>query len=643
MGIWKENVMLRVLREHATSWMLRGLLVLVAVTFISWGGYSLIREKNVDYAARVNGEDIGLKEFTDAYQAAVKQYRDALGASFSEKMLDELKLKENIIEDLIGRVLILQEAKRLGLAVGDTELRDAIEAVPAFQVNGQFDQRTYERALQWNRATPEQFEQSQRTRLMMTKLVNVIRLNGGRISDDEVLEVYRFENERINLSFIKVAPGSFRGQVSVNEVEEKDYYQNHLEEFRIPTLVQVQYLTFRPADFEEKAQVTPDDLKRAYDRQKDRLKTPKRVKAREILVRVAPEDPTDKIEEKKKKAEGILEKARKTKDFAALARQYSESPTASKGGDLGWVQQGTLEAPLQSGLMSLKAGEVSGLVKATAGFYVLKADEVTEEKQRSLDEVKDQLLPLLRREKGKQEASRQAEDAFYTLFRSRDLENYAKEKALPVNTTGFFKEGDELPGLGKDPTFQSAAFALRKGEMSAVVTVPPNYCLLKLVEKKESRIPSFEEAREEVKKKMLAMKADEKARQVAEDLLKQIQSGKTMKEVAQERGFPVEETGLFLRSAGVIPKIGPVGEFGGELASLTEKNPVPKEVLKTQEGYFEAKLIAREPADESKFPSAKQDLERRLAYQKQEQFFKHWLDQLRQNAKIEVNKDIEKS
>jgi peptidyl-prolyl cis-trans isomerase D len=636
--------MLRILREHATSWMLRGLLVLVAVTFISWGGYSLIREKDVDYAARVNGEDIGLKEFTDAYQGAVKQYRDALGASFSEKMLDELKLKENIMEDLIGRVLILQEAKRLGLAVGDTELRESIEAVPAFQVNGQFDQRTYERALQWNlRATPEQFEQSQRTRLMMTKLVNVIRLNGGRISDDEVLEVYRFENERVNLSFIKVAPGSFRGQVSVNEVEEKDYYQSHLEEFRIPTLVQVQYLTFRPSDFEGKAQVTPDELKRAYDLQKDRLKTPKRVKAREILVRVAPGDPADKIEEKKKKAEEILEKTRKTKDFAALARQYSESPTASKGGDLGWVQQGTLEAPLQNGLMSLKAGEVSGLVKATAGFYILRADEVTEEKQRSLDEVKDQLLPLLRREKGKQEASRRAEDAFYTLFRSRDLENYAKEKGLPVNTTGFFKEGDELPGFGKDPTFQSAAFALRKGEMSAVVAVPPNYYLLKLVEKKESRIPSFEEAREEVRKKMLAMKADEKARQVAEDLLKQIQSGKPMKEAAQERGLPVEETGLFLRSAGVIPKIGPAGEFGGEIASLTEKNPVPKDVLKTPEGYFEVKLIAREPADESKFPSAKQDLERRLAYQKQEQFFKHWLDQLRQNAKIEVNKNIEKS
>jgi parvulin-like peptidyl-prolyl isomerase len=293
--------------------------------------------------------------------------------------------------------------------------------------------------------------------------------------------------------------------------------------------------------------------------------------------------------------------------------------------------------------MSLKAGEVGGLIKATAGFYILRADEVAEEKQRSLDEVKDELLPALKREKGKKEASRQAEDAFYALFRSRDLEGYAKERGLPANTTGFFKEGDDLPGLGRDPAFQSAAFALRKGEMSAVVNVPPNYCLLKLVEKKESRIPPFEEAREEVRKKMLALRADEKARQVAEELLKQIQAGKPMKEVAQGKGLTVEETGFFPRSAGVIPKIGPVGEFGRELASLTEKNPVPKEVLKTPEGYFEVKLIAREPADETKFPSAKQDFERRLAYQKQEQFFESWLGRLRQNAEIEWNKDIVKS
>src|SRR5512136_2217967 len=101
--------MLRILREHATSWMLRGILVLVAVTFISWGGYSLIREKKPTYAAMVNGDAIGMREYIDAYQNMIKQYRDALGSSFSDKMMQDLHLQDRILDDLISRALILQE------------------------------------------------------------------------------------------------------------------------------------------------------------------------------------------------------------------------------------------------------------------------------------------------------------------------------------------------------------------------------------------------------------------------------------------------------------------------------------------------------------------------------------------------------
>ena len=88
--------MLRILREHASSWMLKGILILVAVTFISWGGYSYFREKKVNYAAKVDGVTIGEREYYDAFQDAVKQYREALGPSFSEKMIEELHLKEKI-------------------------------------------------------------------------------------------------------------------------------------------------------------------------------------------------------------------------------------------------------------------------------------------------------------------------------------------------------------------------------------------------------------------------------------------------------------------------------------------------------------------------------------------------------------------
>ena len=82
--------MLRIMREHASSWMLKGILIVVAVSFISWGGYSYFREKKVTYVAKVNSTTIEWREYNDAFQNAIKQYREALGPSFSEKMRIQL-------------------------------------------------------------------------------------------------------------------------------------------------------------------------------------------------------------------------------------------------------------------------------------------------------------------------------------------------------------------------------------------------------------------------------------------------------------------------------------------------------------------------------------------------------------------------
>ncbi len=632
--------MLRILREHATSWMLRGILILVAVTFISWGGYSLIREKKITYAARVNGVDIQMKDYADAYQGTIKQYRDALGASFSEKMIEDLGLKGKVLDDLISRVLILQEGRRLGLDVQDEELRRNIESIPSFQTNGQFDPRIYERFLRLNRMSAEQFEQMQRENLLASKVVNLVRLNGGKVSEREILETYLFENEKINLAFIKVNSEAFKGEASANEIEIKDYYQKNQEEFRIPNFLQVQYLIFRPSDFEGRIRITPEEISRAYDLRKERYTIPKRVKAREILIKMNPQDSPEKQEERRKRAEEILAKAKAAKDFGLLARQVSESSSASKGGDLGWVQRGTLGEPIESTLFSMKKGELSNVLRGKEGFYIFKIDEVMDEKQKPLEEVKDQILQELRKEKGKAEASRRADDTFYTLFRSRDLEGYAKDNGIPIKTTGYFKEGEEIPEMGRNPIFHSSAASLKVGEISPVVHVPPNFYILKLLDKKESRIPPLEEVKEEVKRKATGLKADEKARQVADEILNQVRSGKSLIEIAKQRGLRVEETGFFPRAQGMVPKIGPAGDFMGALSSLTPKHPVPKGVFRTKDGYFVVKLSTLEQADKNKFPEAKKNLERRLVYQKQEEFFQNWLGQLRAQAKIEINKEL---
>lgn len=632
--------MLRILRKHASSWMLKGILILVAVTFISWGGYSFIRGKRDDYVARVNGVKIGWKEYNDAFQNTVKQYRDILGPSFSDKFIEEIKLKNRILDELISKILILQEAYRLGISVSDEELKNSIESIPNFQINGQFDPRTYERFLRINRLSAEEFERTQRENLLLFKIVNMIRLNSAKVSEDEIIDTYLFENERLNLQFIKIDPQSFKNLVDANEIEIKDYFQKNQEDFRVPQHVKVQYLIFKPEDFEKKVSVSEEEVKNFYERQKDRFKTPKRAKIREIFIKISAEDSPSKIEEKKKKAEEILEQAKKTKDFASLAKRYSESDTASKGGDIGWIEKGMLGSSLENIIFSLKPGDLSGVLREKNGFYIFKVEEIIDEKLRSFNEVKDQILQFLRREKARKEASRKAEDAFYSLFRSRDLEKFSLENNISLKGTDFIKEGDEIPEIGRNPSFYSVASSLKIGEISTVLNIPPNFYIIKLLDKKESHIPPFDQVKPEVRKKVIELKAKEKARKTAEEIIKTIQSGKDITVIAKEKGYRVEETGPFIRSTGIIPKIGPLGDQMKIISTLTEKSPNAKDIIETKDGLFIVKLLKAELPDQSKFQSIKKDLELRLLNQKQEEYFQGWLNMLRSKAKIEISKEF---
>jgi peptidyl-prolyl cis-trans isomerase D len=635
--------MLRVLRERKASWILKILLLGVAVSFVSWGGYSYFREKPQTYAAQVNGTSIDLKDYNERYQMTIQQYREALGPQFSEKMVETLRLRENVLDSMISQVLITQEGKRLGFEVSDEELRDAIQSIPGFQVEGRFDPQMYDRWLRLKRMTPDDFEHMYRDQLLLNKVSNLVRQNGGKVSEEELKNVYVFENEKINLAFLKITPDAFRGQATVNDVEARDYYDKHKEELKTPAFVKVQYLLFRPSDYEGKAEIAPEEAKRYYESQKDRFKIPKQVKAREILIKAGQDEAAEKVELKRKKAEEILAKAKTAKDFAALAKQVSEAETASKGGDLGWLVKGRLDPEADQAVFAMKAGEVSAVIRRPAGFSIFKVEEVREERERPFEEAKDQIAQLLKREKAKSEAARKADEAFYSVFRNRDLEKYAQEKGVPIKSTDFFKEGDDIADFGRNPSIYSSVFSLKLGEVSSVISAPPNFFILKLSEKRESRIPSFEEAKEEVTRRVAVLKADEKAKQAAEEVLNQARSGKGIKEIGKEKGYASDDTGLFNRAAAAIPKIGPASEYGTILASLTEKNPVPKEALKTKDGYFVVKLAGSEPADMTKFEPAKKDLERRVSSQKQEEFYRGWLDQLKAKSKININKDFKLS
>ena len=177
--------MLDVLRKRKRSWIITLLLGLIIVVFIAFYGGNQFSDPALQDVAAVNGEVITQREFVLHYQRALEKYRELLKGSLTPELEKSLNLKASLLEELIEKRLVLQEARHLGLAVNDDDLMMAIAQVPDFQVNGRFNKERYLQLLRAARISPSQFEAEQREQLTIQRLNSII-LDGVHVTEDEV-------------------------------------------------------------------------------------------------------------------------------------------------------------------------------------------------------------------------------------------------------------------------------------------------------------------------------------------------------------------------------------------------------------------------------------------------------------------------
>ncbi len=142
-----------------------------------------------------------------------------------------------------------------------------------------------------------------------------------------------------------------------------------------------------------------------YDKNRNSFRQPEQVKASQILIKTDPAWDEAKKSAARKKIEDIRAKLKAGQDFESLARTYSEDPSASKGGDLGYIRTGQVLKPFEDALFALKPGEVSDVVETSVGFHIIKAVDRKPETTIPFEKVKDQLRTALKQEKGQQEAN----------------------------------------------------------------------------------------------------------------------------------------------------------------------------------------------------------------------------------------------
>ena len=135
-------------------------------------------------------------------------------------------------------------------------------------------------------------------------------------------------------------------------------------------------------------QIPEQELRLFYENNPKNFVEPQTIRVRHILVKIPLQANTEKEREADNKAKLILAELKKGRDFAEVARQYSDCASKEKGGDLGTVTPGIMPKEFDSVAFSLKVGETSGIVKTRHGLHIIRVDEKHPEKIKGFPEVK---------------------------------------------------------------------------------------------------------------------------------------------------------------------------------------------------------------------------------------------------------------
>jgi len=626
------------MRRHTKGILVKVLVGLIAVVFVFWGVYA-IREKPGSKIAYVNGDlitgleyDAKYREILDALQKQYKEY-------WNDSLIKAFQIKQRALNSLIEKRLISQESNRIGLGVTDDEVANAIFTYPAFQVNGKFDERRYRSLLNYNRMEPADFESSIKLELLGKKIQNFIKCFFPT-TDMEIMNYYSYQKEKVNISFVSFNPRDFKGKTEVKQDEKEAYFKAHKEKYRIPEKIKIAYLVLDPSDFLDKVSITEKEISDYYELNQERFKNPKKIKARHILLKVSPDASESENKETKERALSLLKRLKNGEDFAALAKKYSQGPTASRGGDLGYFTRGKMVKPFEKLAFSLKKGEIGGPVKTRFGWHIIRVDDIKEATVKTFSEVRNQIVTIIKNDISKEMAHERALTLMDQMPYDIDLATYAAQHGLTAKETDYFPKKGAIPGLGGDERLIKSIFSLKKGETSEIIEHKGKFYIIQVVNTKSSHIPKISEVSDQLDKDFINHLSLIAAKREAEGYLEKLKGGADWSELAKIKGLETDETGFFTRGDN-IPKIGYSSLLSEVSFALSSQNRYPDEVFVVNNKVYIIRWLAREELNQESFDKEKDSFKQMYLLMKDRRIFNAWIQSIKEKAEIKIVTPIE--
>jgi len=464
---------------------------------------------------------------------------------------------QQILRQLLLQKEMEYEAGQLGIRVSNDEIADRIRLIlpAAFNGGAPIAPDQYASLVESRTQMPvSQFEDTVRQGLLQEKFQKLVT-DGISAGPAELQEEFRYRNEKVKLDYAFIKPEDLQAKITLDDAAIKAGFEKNKASYQVPEKRVVRYAIVDVNQIRQNIHISDDQLLAQYKKNIQDYQVPDRAHVEHILLMTVGKTDAE-IEEIQKKAQDILNQARKGANFEDLAKKYSEDPgTKDKGGDLGWIVKGQTVAEFEKTAFSLPKGSISDLVKTQYGFHIIKIIDKETAHTKTFDEVKDSIrAPLMLSEADKQ-AGDIADKLSQAIRQSNKvaLDDLAKQYHLTVGETRPVAATDPLLELGnsQDVKVSDSIFNLRQGDLSLPIHTDRGYLVLSIKQILPAHQGSLDEVRDKVIADLKQEKAATDARSRADELIKRVKAGDKFDAAAKALGLEAKTSDELARGGSI--------------------------------------------------------------------------------------------
>lgn len=585
-----------------TKWVM----VVMAVAFAAWLVLDWVNQKDQaatlgvnPVIATINGQEVRNSRWSESYSFAIDRARAVSGRSLNDE--ETRQIESEAWEAMIQDILVEQEIERLGIEVTETEIRQAFRTSPppdlmrhpAFQTNGTFDYSKYQdffRDPSVDEQLLMQIEMYYRQTLPRARLAQQIS-GGTAMSDGEVWQAYRDQNESATVSYISTSPDALLQdtEIEVREADARQYYRQNPDQFVRPASAVAHLVSFS---------TTPT--------------------AADTVATAALADSV-----------GAMIEAGELTFEEAAAEFSSDSLTATSGGLLGRFAPDQLVEAIAGSVSDLAVGDISAPLQTPAGYRIFT---VTERAQDTLT-VAHILFPIVLSEAGEDEIFR-IMDEFEGIALNRGIVAAGEELGVPIRSDVTLTDGfDFVPGAGSlGVGVEWAVDPLTPlEEVSEFFENGSGFHMLEVVSRTDEGTYSFEEVRPQIEETLRVRMRTERALELAADRLDDVRAAPSLEAAAESLGWTYGQAGPFLRGQ-FVQGLGRGTEAVGAAFGATPG---------TIEGPYAAgdaivylRVDGRTEADVERFQVMRGQLRAQMESQMSQMSVDRWVQALREAAEV---------